>query len=247
MISMNSYLRFFSVWSKLGSVSCYWWREKCKSCSSCSICTEEHCHWRGTYFQLQSQIWRGSWGRYWNAGNWKCYFRKGFVKFKYFVNFEFYFKSIFQRKFVCKCSAGKKCQDYPWQPGEKEKWIAEKNQKRIEMRRRREQNKDKKKNADKRKKSVGQSNKRKSDALSRTDIKKSKLWISVTLHIIKTHCQITIFFRQKISTWKFRRYLAKKICISDRARKCLLSIMGTLLIQNGSKQICQRKNSHHLL
>jgi hypothetical protein len=43
------------------------------------------------------------------------------------------------------------------------------------MRRRREQNKDKKKKVDNRKKSVGQSNKRKSDALSRTNIKKTKL------------------------------------------------------------------------
>ena len=82
---------------------------------------------------------------------------------------------FFQRKFICKCSAGKKCQDYPWKPGEKEEWIAEKHQKRLEMRRRREQNKEKKKNVDKRKKSVGQSNKRKSDTLSRSDIKKSKL------------------------------------------------------------------------
>jgi len=80
-----------------------------------------------------------------------------------------------KRKFICKCSAGKKCQDYPWKPGEKEEWIAEKHQKRLEMRRRREQNKEKKKNVDKRKKSVGQSNKRKSDTLSRSDIKKSKL------------------------------------------------------------------------
>ena len=100
---------------------------------------------------------------------------KRFCEIQIFCEFRILFQRVFQRKFVCKCSAGKKCQDYPWQPGEKEKWIAEKNQKRIEMRRRREQNKDKKKNADKRKKSVGQSNKRKSDALSRTDIKKSKL------------------------------------------------------------------------